>query len=64
MYPVLVLSSRVGVFFFQTGFLNVLLEPYASDTGAGMLAATNVFEVQDGEWKIIHHHAHGIAGLR
>ena len=46
------------------GFVTCV-EKVDSDTGSGgMLAATNVFEVQDGEWKIIHHHAHGIAGLR
>ena len=36
------------------------VERVDSDTGAGTLAATNVFEVQDGEWKMIHHQAHGI----
>ena len=34
-----------------------------SDAGVGMLAATNVFEVQGDEWKIIHHHAHGLQGM-
>lgn len=40
------------------------VERVDSDTGTGTLAATNVFEVQGGEWKIIHHHAHGVQSLR
>lgn len=43
------------------GFVTCV-ERVDSDTGVGKLAATNVFEVQDGEWKIIHHQAHGIVG--
>ena len=41
------------------GFITCV-ERVDSDSGVGTLAATNVFEVQDGEWKIIHHQAHGI----
>jgi translation initiation factor 2A len=40
------------------------VEKVASDDGVGTLAATNVFEKQNGEWKIVHHHAHGIVGIR
>ena len=36
------------------------VEKVRSDDGVGTLAATNVFEKQAGEWKIVHHHAHGI----
>ena len=45
------------------GFITCV-ERVDSDTGVGTLAATNVFEVQDGEWKIIHHQAHGIQTMR
>jgi translation initiation factor 2A len=40
------------------------VEKVRSDDGVGTLAATNVFEKQAGEWKIVHHHAHGIQGIR
>ena len=44
------------------GFVTCV-EKVNSDAGVGMLAATNVFEVQGDEWKIIHHHAHGLQGM-
>ena len=44
------------------GFVTCV-EKVNSDEGVGMLAATNVFEVQGDEWKIIHHHAHGLQGM-
>ena len=45
------------------GFVTCV-EKVKGDDGVGMLACTNVFEKQNGQWKIIHHHAHGINGLR
>jgi translation initiation factor 2A len=41
------------------GFVTCV-EKARSDDGYGVLACTNVFERQKGEWKIVHHHAHGI----
>ncbi len=45
------------------GFVTCV-ENVKGDDGVGTLACTNVFEKQQGEWKIIHHHAHGINGIR
>mmetsp|Transcript_21984 Transcript_21984/g.54432 ORF Transcript_21984/g.54432 Transcript_21984/m.54432 type:complete len:103 (-) Transcript_21984:118-426(-) len=42
------------------GFVTCI-ERVGADTTSGRLAATNVFErLADGEWRIIHHHAHSI----
>lgn len=44
------------------GFVTCV-EKVDSSTGYGTLTATNVFERQGGEWKMVHHHANGVQGL-
>ena len=38
------------------GFVTCV-EAVETETSAGRLAATNVFELQGGEWKMVQHHA-------